>query len=201
MNKTTKEKLLDAALHLFAKNGFYGTSIRQIAEQVGLTKQALLHHFKAKEKLYAAVLERIAQVLYRGVRSVVDEGGTELEQFDRIIDYLSSWSKFDPDAPILMMRELLDNQERVDKAENWVIVPMLNLLTQLVESGQRRGIFRNVSPLLFIYHMLGAQHYFLVSIPTLRKLSKTEEEFHFVVENSAKELKELLRARLLLERS
>ena len=49
----TRERFLDAAAEAFAERGFYGTSIAAIAESLPYTKQALLHHFGSKEKLYA----------------------------------------------------------------------------------------------------------------------------------------------------
>ncbi len=56
----TPAELIAAATRLFAARGFYGVSIAAIAEELGITKQALLHHFGNKEKLYSAVLEGIA---------------------------------------------------------------------------------------------------------------------------------------------
>ena len=44
--EATREKLLDAARAQFADRGIYGVSIAQIAGELGLTKQALLYHFK-----------------------------------------------------------------------------------------------------------------------------------------------------------
>ena len=56
----TRDQFIEAARRPFAERGFYGTSIAAIAEELGLTKQALLHHFGTKEKLYGDVLEEIS---------------------------------------------------------------------------------------------------------------------------------------------
>lgn len=53
-----RERFIEAATDVFAERGFYGTSIAAIADALPLTKQALLHHFGSKEKLYAEVLKR-----------------------------------------------------------------------------------------------------------------------------------------------
>ena len=58
MPNDTRKALLDAATRLFASAGFHGASLANIADALGLTKQALLHHFGAKEKLYGEVLVR-----------------------------------------------------------------------------------------------------------------------------------------------
>ena len=59
--EATKEKFLDVARKLFAEKGFYGVSIAAISSELDLTKQALLHHFGSKEKLYGLVLEGISE--------------------------------------------------------------------------------------------------------------------------------------------
>ena len=60
MQTDTKHRLLNTSEALFAERGFYGVSIAAIAKEMGFSKQALLHHYPTKEKLYGAVLQRIS---------------------------------------------------------------------------------------------------------------------------------------------
>ena len=48
---STKEKILDAALTLFAENGYDGTSVEQIAHVVGIKAPSLYKHYKGKEDI------------------------------------------------------------------------------------------------------------------------------------------------------
>lgn len=54
----SKAKIIEAAIHYFAENGFHGTVMSDIARQAGLTGPGLLHHFPNKEELLIAVLEQ-----------------------------------------------------------------------------------------------------------------------------------------------
>src|SRR5580692_5418937 len=54
-------RALAAATRLFAERGFEGTSIQLIADAVGVSKPAVLHHFSSKEDLRRAVLESILE--------------------------------------------------------------------------------------------------------------------------------------------
>lgn len=56
--KNTKESILDVAERLFAKNGFAGTSIRAIVEEAEVNIAAINYHFKSKEGLFMAVIQR-----------------------------------------------------------------------------------------------------------------------------------------------
>ena len=52
----TSDKILDAAILLFSERGYEGTSIKQIAQAVGLTESAIYRHFKGKEDLLAEII-------------------------------------------------------------------------------------------------------------------------------------------------
>ncbi|MFK4386723.1 TetR/AcrR family transcriptional regulator [Bradyrhizobium sp. USDA 223] len=76
-----QDRILDAALRVFRRHGFRRSSIEQAAEEAGLTRQALYHHFASKEALFRAVLERIyAQGLAAEIAAAkaAEESGLEL---------------------------------------------------------------------------------------------------------------------------
>jgi AcrR family transcriptional regulator len=52
-------RILDAAMRVFRRHGFRRSSIEQAAEEAGLTRQALYHHFPSKEALFRAAIERL----------------------------------------------------------------------------------------------------------------------------------------------
>jgi AcrR family transcriptional regulator len=52
---STRERILDVALELFTKQGFDGTSLREIAEKLGVTKAALYYHFASKDDILMAL--------------------------------------------------------------------------------------------------------------------------------------------------
>ena len=56
---SARTRILDAAMLVFRRHGFRRSSIEQAAEAAGLTRQALYHHFKSKEDLFRAVIERL----------------------------------------------------------------------------------------------------------------------------------------------
>ncbi len=55
----TRERILDVALDLFIEQGFDGTSLRQIAGQLGVTKAALYYHFTSKDDILMALHMRL----------------------------------------------------------------------------------------------------------------------------------------------
>jgi AcrR family transcriptional regulator len=59
----TRSKIQDVALRLFIENGYEATSLREIAEEVGVTKAALYYHFKTKDEIVTSLIDdRIARL-------------------------------------------------------------------------------------------------------------------------------------------
>lgn len=64
MAEGTKERILDIALELFAQNGYLGTSMSDIAKQLGLTKAALYKHYTSKQEILDQIVERMNRMDY-----------------------------------------------------------------------------------------------------------------------------------------
>jgi len=56
---STRERILDVALDLFTDQGFDGTSMREIAERLNITKPAIYYHFASKEEILMALHMRL----------------------------------------------------------------------------------------------------------------------------------------------
>lgn len=57
----SRQRFISAAIRLFARHSFAGTSLQMIADEVGVTKSAVHHHFRTREELLTAVVEPLAE--------------------------------------------------------------------------------------------------------------------------------------------
>lgn len=60
----TKERIMEAALELFAQNGYLGTSMSDIADRLGITKAALYKHYAGKQEILDRIVERMNAMDY-----------------------------------------------------------------------------------------------------------------------------------------
>jgi len=68
-----KSRILDATMLVFRRHGFRRSSIEQVAEAAGLTRQALYHHFDSKEALFRAVIERVHEAAIAAEDAAIGE--------------------------------------------------------------------------------------------------------------------------------
>ena len=83
-----RERILDVALELFNAQGYDKTSLREIAERLGVTKAALYYHFERKEDLLLELHLRL-HALGRDVLDEIDRIGGEAAAVDawpRLVD-------------------------------------------------------------------------------------------------------------------
>lgn len=195
MTAGTREQFIAAARALFAQRGFYGVSIAAIATELGMTKQALLHYFGSKEKLYGEVLKSLSGELLQATRAIVDAHPDPAARLEELVLLQYRSQMADPCTARLIMRELLDNERRAQNAGNWYLQPYLDTLVDAalaIDSlrAQSRG-----HALAIIYQFLGAAHYFAVSRPTLASIFGADE-FAAALAGYEEELRRLVRARL-----
>jgi len=62
-SEKSRQQILDAALKLFSHRGYGATSVRDVAEEAGLSKGNVYHHFPDKETIFRALLDRYFQAM------------------------------------------------------------------------------------------------------------------------------------------
>ncbi len=86
---STRQRILDVATALFIDKGYEGTSLREVAERVGVTKAALYYHFASKAEIVAALLEPFEDIQREWV-SGIPEAPTD-EQWAEALGGVIDW--------------------------------------------------------------------------------------------------------------
>ena len=82
-----RSRVLKAAAHCFNRKGYSGTSLKDVANMLGLTDPALYYYVKNKEELVYLCYVRAADVGREAMQRAVAEGGTGLEQARRYLRF------------------------------------------------------------------------------------------------------------------
>lgn len=91
--KTTKDEIIKKAVEVFRKQGYYKTSMSDLAKACGLLKGSFYYHFASKEELMQAVLESVHGYYTHKVFSIAyEKGKTAQQRFEQL---------FEKQAPIM----------------------------------------------------------------------------------------------------
>jgi AcrR family transcriptional regulator len=82
----TRDRILDVALDLFTDQGFDGTSLREIAERVNVTKAALYYHFESKDDILLALHMRLHEFGREALLKMAQQEPVTLTQWGELLD-------------------------------------------------------------------------------------------------------------------
>ena len=75
-----KKQILEAAVRLFARQGFHATSIQEIVDEVGIAKGSIYFYFKSKDELLVSIFEYYGEQLYNAMAEHPGEEGLAARQ-------------------------------------------------------------------------------------------------------------------------
>ena len=143
-----KNEILDAAAELFAAKGYDETSTGDILDRVGIARGTLYYHFKSKEDILDALIERINAALIAGAKAAAED--RSLPVVERIVRAVMSLKLDAGEATI--GHEVLQQVHRPQNAlmHQKMLQSLLDgvvpVLTDLVEEGNAQGIFHASYP-------------------------------------------------------
>lgn len=163
----TRELILQAAERRFASRGFYPTRLEDIAEDVGITRTAVIYHFQDKETLYNAVLEKLFTQLNNRISIALDLPVTLPERIEAAVE---AWLDFAGERPSLMrlfMREVAGSEGGLRQEVQQYVEPMFARLIAALSEGQRSNTLRAIDPVQFWSILAGASMFFIMDAPLL----------------------------------
>lgn len=171
----TRLACLDAAEALFATNGFAGTGLRNIAAGAGVTIATLSYHFGSKQRLYGEVLARVADSI---APYLPDAPGGEATPaaLAAMIERFLDWALDHRPYARLLLRELLENPGRAQKARRWHLLPLIEAYAAAVRAGQRSGDIGAADPEMVAFYVTGAITHFSASTVTIQHMLALDSE-------------------------
>lgn len=147
--------ILDAAVRVFARRGYHGSRVGDIAEEAGIAHGLLYHYFASKEEVLATVFRENWGRLLGAFHQVEASGEPALEQLRRVAKILLRSWRDDPDLVRVMVREVARSphlQQQVGEIREG-----FRVIQRIVERGQAEGTFRpDLEPRLVSWIFYGA---------------------------------------------
>lgn len=149
----TRERILAAALEVFAERGFDGARTRDIAERAGANLGLLSYYFGAKLQLWRAAVASAFEELQRDL--LVPGAGDDDADLERL---LRGFVHFVAERPAFM-RLMNDEGKRAGPRMRWLVDrhvrPLADALRRMVEAAERRGTLPPIHPVSVHYFVVG----------------------------------------------
>lgn len=153
--KAARAQILRAAADLFRERGYQASTVDHIAARLGMSKASLYTHFRAKEEMLAAISRETIEAFTRDLSLVLasrlgaeDKLRTVVRQHVQFVianrSFLTVFFGEEANLPSRFVRSLAAQKDRYDKG-----------VERIVEEGIRNGVFREVSPRLVVFAVLG----------------------------------------------
>ncbi len=154
-----REALVAAAIELFARRGYAGTSLQQVADRAGIQKGSIAYHFGTKAELGLEAYWTAVRGMLETLRLLERENPPTLDGFLRVANRLVDGAVESPDAARLALRLMVDQVEperSIDpKDPSHPVVEALGLLGGWLVRAQRAGVVRRGDARHLLIHVLG----------------------------------------------
>ena len=167
---TTKETILVVARRQFAEHGYAGTSLAEIADEVGIRSPSLFHHFPSKTALYRAVLlDAFADwFLIMGETAVLP--GEGWPQIERVLRTAFRFFEERPDFVRLARWEALEGGPILAEELASVLRPLFERAARFLEREMDAGVIRRCDARRFVITGYGAVLSYVSDAPLVGSL-------------------------------
>jgi len=141
-----RRRILDAAVRVFARKGYFGARVSEIARRAGVADGTVYLYFRDKEDVLASVFEDVmAEHVARGRRELagLPDGAARLH---RVAEYHLQLLGENPDLAVVFQVELRQSTKFMERFTATAFQDYLRLIEETIEEAQREGRVRNDLP-------------------------------------------------------
>jgi TetR/AcrR family transcriptional regulator len=159
IQRAKTEAILEAALEVFAAEGFRGATLDQIAEAAGLSKPNLLYYFASKEDVHARLLDRLLDTWIAPLRRI-DPAGEPATEIGAYIRRKLEMARDFPRESRLFANEVLQGAPRIAATLAGPLKALVDEKARVIEAWSRQGRLAPVDPHHLIFSIWAVtQHY------------------------------------------
>jgi TetR/AcrR family transcriptional regulator, fatty acid metabolism regulator protein len=171
----TRERILAAATEVFARRGFHGARVADIAEQAGIAYGLVYHHFRNKDEILAAIFSERWSIYVRYIDDMAESQQSFREQIAHLVHFwVENWQQ-EPHLMTVMINEISRSYEFIDSHDVGAVLVAFDAVERLIVRAQQRGEVRaGLDAKLVTYAVLGVAEMILTGyvMGTLRRAGR-----------------------------
>ena len=125
--KSTRERILDAAMELFSAKGFHDTKLDEIVAEASASKGSIYFHFPNKEKLFIALVDQFADLIERRAKEAIAGEADSIRRVQAALEaVLETFSKYRRPAKLLLVQAVglgtVFERKRIEVNDRFVLL-------------------------------------------------------------------------------
>jgi TetR/AcrR family fatty acid metabolism transcriptional regulator len=137
-----REAILRAAAHVFARSGYFNAKVSDVARKAGVADGTVYLYFKNKDDLLTSIFSWAMGEFISSAKSELAEIADPREKLRRFASLHLSMLEQERDIAIVFQIELRQSTKFMERFSTTYLAQYLQMLREIIEDGQRRGIFR-----------------------------------------------------------
>lgn len=159
IQQRNRARILEAALDVFARHGYRGATLDQIAGQAGLSKPNILYYFNGKEEIHVTLLNQLMDTWLAPMREI-DPEGQPLAEILRYVQRKLDMSREYPRESRLFANEILQGAPRMGPHLERGLKPLVDETAAILEGWMESGRLARTDPRHLIFSIWATtQHY------------------------------------------
>ena len=152
--KTRKDRIMEAALHIFAEKGFQNATITEISKEAGVSEATIYEYFGTKEDLLFSIPEKISNQTYDESSKILPYiKGVEGKMRAMLLSYFKLY-QFNPHYSALVLLQLMSNKRFRETPAHEAIRRSAHRLLDCIREGIADGTFKKDADAYLIRSML-----------------------------------------------
>lgn len=150
----TRERILEESARFFAKDGYKATNLKQVAETLNVTRQALYYHFRSKSEILAALFDEVMSRMEGSVDSAHPVPGEA--RFNAMVRAHVAVIVDSTDLVAVLLHERPELAKLKTISASARRQAYMRQFVVAYEEGVKRGQLRNIDPVIAVNTLLAA---------------------------------------------
>jgi AcrR family transcriptional regulator len=162
-------RILEAAMSVFAEEGYSGARVDEIARRSGLNKAMIYYRIGDKLALYTEVIHNLFGEIGSVIRGNIPDDATPEEKLKMYIRGLTRSIADHPYLPGIMMRELASGGGNISERVAADFAGILSIPASIISEGVRKGVFIKTNPVILHMMIIGFMMFFKTTEPVRKR--------------------------------
>ncbi len=157
MDSGKRERILKAAIKVFARDGFFHAKVEEIAKEAGVATGTTYLYFENKDDILISIFEEEMQPIIEAMKAEMSNKQTAREKILCFVNLHFEMIQDNPDMAQLLEVELRQSSKFIHGYDGTKFKEYLNVISAALEEGQAKGEFRpDIHPSIFKQILFGA---------------------------------------------